>query len=1082
MTRDAPGLSMDTGGWAPWGTVIRRLHQLLADGYNTNGFRRTSTSAVRFVITENVVLATILALDVKGRFQVAFCKDPYNEIEIRAIRAVQGHSLKFVDEARLAYCPNGAAMLKQTIKELWHGTKQDGMMSILANGLIPGGSDGRIKRNCVHISPVHPWMEGAEYTNRANSDCFVRIDVDKLYQHIPVQHIFQSANGTVLVRNSVPVECFVEIVYQNGPGEYQVVWSASRVGQAPSVVVPSVGGMRDHSGGAVQAVRRWASGSQTSAGSAAGGVGVRLPHLNRLPLGSRWTGISTLQVVSLSIALCARACVSPGHVSASRVARGSTMRMRPTSSGRRWLAWKCRRPARRRSRSSRRPRRSWGLVAGDPLEVRCGAMCGAARGCGRMAWTWLARPDAVERMKKVASKGGVPFSWSTGRCEPWTPTSEHSRPNSQVKLTPRDYVYAVLGCMGGPHTNEPEALTGDAAVKHTNAVTFVNIVSVLGVDVLWEIMRDDAISPDGVFLGIYNTIRDIPQIEESVVQILGNSVDRDDFSFALNFVRREVAQWGAIVDPQMGGPARDAPVETSESKAAALAKAHSITSAIGKARRATPPPKPVGPTAAKASRASGSKASASPPAPKERPSGPPGPSAGSKGKGKGGGGETSATPAPPPPRATQQEKGAGRGSQSSAAPAMPISQSTHKGKSTGRGGKSSAEPAPIPPWRAQSGKSSGRGSQTPVRPETSSASAGAGGKATERGGKSSAPPAAQPPPPVGKSGGKGSGSTPPPPPRSSGRGGQPQRVWVPRGSAAAPASGAMPPPPPRTTIPTSSTSAGPPSSTGTPAQAKSSTPPTLRGSVARDPLITQDAPSQSRLPEHRGSQTSAGPRQDEETGRARESRAQEHRSSPRSRSGTGATGREARPPSAPTTSSRGEERRQESSGHSRPGEHRSRSQHGESSSSRQPSRRSPYSRDTGSRRSSRDDEPRRGRRRSPTPRESERRRRRSPSPRESGGSRRRRDEDPRERGSQTSAPSTGDRPGTERGVLAGPVARRVRDSPTRGPGRGASAPSVAKARRRLRLRSARRASSRQSHDSPYPRESSYAPRGRFPGR
>ncbi len=131
--------------------------------------------------------------------------------------------------------------------------------------------------NCVHISPVHPWMEGSEQTNRSNSDCFIRIDVDKLYEHVPAQHIFQSANGTVLVRDRVPPECIVEVVYQIGPREYHVVWSAARVGQVPSVVIPSVEGMRDHQGRAVRAARQWARGSQASAGSAAGGSGSQAP-------------------------------------------------------------------------------------------------------------------------------------------------------------------------------------------------------------------------------------------------------------------------------------------------------------------------------------------------------------------------------------------------------------------------------------------------------------------------------------------------------------------------------------------------------------------------------------------------------------------------------------------------------------------------------------------------------------------------------------------------------------------------------------------------------------------------------------
>ena len=264
----------------------------------------------------------------------------------------------FIDEARLAYCPAGAAALKQTIKELWHGTKQDSLMGILANGLIPGGSDGRIRRNCVHISPVHPWMEGAEHTNRSNSDCFVRLDVDKLYQRVPVQHIFQSANGTVLVRDAVPVSCFKEIVYQNGPGEYQVVWSASRVGQAPSVVVPSAGGMRDHSGGAVQAVRRWAGGSRTPAGSAAGGGGSQTPAPEPPTVGvSLDVDLDVAGRVTF-IALCVRVFVSQGRAFVSRVDPGSTMRTRPTSSGRWRRASRCRGPARRRWRCSRRPEES----------------------------------------------------------------------------------------------------------------------------------------------------------------------------------------------------------------------------------------------------------------------------------------------------------------------------------------------------------------------------------------------------------------------------------------------------------------------------------------------------------------------------------------------------------------------------------------------------------------------------------------------------------------------------------------------------------------------------------------------------
>ena len=915
-------------------------------------------------------------------------------------------------------------------------------------------------------------MEGAEHTNRSNSTCFVRIDVDKLYEHIPAQHIFQSANGTVLVRDVVPVSCFKEIVYQNGPGDYQVVWSAARVGQAPSVVVPSAGGMRDYSGGAVQAVRQWAGGSRTPAGPAAGGGGSRTPASDQPTVAiSLDVDLDIAGRVTFHCPVCDTVCFAGACFCISCRSRfyyeDEAHRLQPMAAG---VPVPKARPE------------TLALLR----EARSEMGLGRTRSAGGNMWRDVKRgkklaeewhgpgwqnPETTERIKNHARKGGVPLTWSTGRCEPWTPTSEHSRPNSQITLTPRDFVYAVLSMMGGPHTEDPDSLPREAAAKRMSAITFINIVSVLGTDVLWEIMRDEAMSADAVFLGIYNTIRDIPQLEESVVRTLGMSVDREDFAFALNFTRREFAQWGAIVDPDKGRPARDAPDETSEAKAAALARGHAVTTAIGRARRATPPPKPAGPTEAKAARRSGSRTSTTPPAPKARPSGSPAPGTGSKGQSKGSGGKTSATPAHPPPRATQPEKGKGRGSQTSAAPAVPISQSTHKGKSTGRGGKASAEPASIPPWRQPSGKSTGRGSQTPARPEASSSSAKAGGKASERGGRTSTPPTARPPATASKSGGKGSGSTPPPPPWASSRGGQQQqqRVWVPKGSAAVPASSEMPPPPPRTTIPVSSTPAGQAPSTGTPTKSKGSTPPTLRGSVARDPLITQDPPSQSRLPEARGSRTSTGSGRDDETGRARETRAEERRSSPRSRSGTGATRSEARPPSAPTASSRGEERRHESSGQSRPSEHRSRSQHGESSTSRQPSRRSPYPRDSGGRRSSHDDEPRRGRHRSPISKGIGA----SPPPislstRIPGGTRRRRDEDPRERGSRTSAAPQGDRPAPS----AASWLDRGRDSPTRGPGRGASAPSVAKAPPPPPPpERAASASSRHSHDSPYPRES-----------
>lgn len=82
-------------------------------------------------------------------------------------------------------------------------TQRTNLLSILDNGLIPGGT--KSSRKAVFLLPVMPWVTGHKANFLRTATTFVNLDPAALMRHVPPSTITQSTNGTALVTSALMV-------------------------------------------------------------------------------------------------------------------------------------------------------------------------------------------------------------------------------------------------------------------------------------------------------------------------------------------------------------------------------------------------------------------------------------------------------------------------------------------------------------------------------------------------------------------------------------------------------------------------------------------------------------------------------------------------------------------------------------------------------------------------------------------------------------------------------------------------------------------------------------------------------------
>lgn len=142
----------------------------------------------------------------KKRFEAHF-----DESGVHVIRAVQGHSLKTLDD-ELAH-----ERLEEDAEDLpklcVHGTYHRYIASILESGLKPGGTDGSAFRKHVHFAPFEPGDKRVISGMRYDTEVGIWIDLRRAMQAgIP---FYISPNQVILSpgkNDLIPVEFFDKVV------------------------------------------------------------------------------------------------------------------------------------------------------------------------------------------------------------------------------------------------------------------------------------------------------------------------------------------------------------------------------------------------------------------------------------------------------------------------------------------------------------------------------------------------------------------------------------------------------------------------------------------------------------------------------------------------------------------------------------------------------------------------------------------------------------------------------------------------------------------------------------------------------
>ena len=218
-------LRMDSVGWALVSDVLKDLH--------THRCHHRQSARV-------VDILVVAITGPKGRLQIG-AWSPNGKLDRKSvlfIRANQGHDIRFIREERVAKMCNDLECLLDRIEDLWHVTREDNVDGILRNGLLPGG--GKSSRNAVYLSSLSPWVDGFKGVTREYLSVFVRVDPVRLMSCVSPGTVMQTANGTILVRGSIPPRALVCIaVRRGGASTLLILWHCDVADQSPSSSGPA---------------------------------------------------------------------------------------------------------------------------------------------------------------------------------------------------------------------------------------------------------------------------------------------------------------------------------------------------------------------------------------------------------------------------------------------------------------------------------------------------------------------------------------------------------------------------------------------------------------------------------------------------------------------------------------------------------------------------------------------------------------------------------------------------------------------------------------------------------------------------
>ncbi|MCP4239417.1 MAG: RNA 2'-phosphotransferase, partial [bacterium] len=161
-------------------------------------------------------LIMLAAADDKGRFQLAHYAPNGVPSTTVLIRAKQGHSIANLRDDRLYVSPSVPMM--HSIPVLRHATTYEPLMSIMREGIKPGGGDSQHtpsggRRRQVHFTPFPVGDERVLSGARATADVHVYCNKWALHGSIP---LWLSSSLAVLTTEEVPWEAIELVVYAKG--------------------------------------------------------------------------------------------------------------------------------------------------------------------------------------------------------------------------------------------------------------------------------------------------------------------------------------------------------------------------------------------------------------------------------------------------------------------------------------------------------------------------------------------------------------------------------------------------------------------------------------------------------------------------------------------------------------------------------------------------------------------------------------------------------------------------------------------------------------------------------------------------
>ncbi|MCP4242951.1 MAG: RNA 2'-phosphotransferase, partial [bacterium] len=186
-------LPIDDGGWALLRNVAHRVD------------------------VEPGVLIMIAATDDKGRFQLAHYAPDGVPSSTVLIRAKQGHSIEGLRDDRLYVSPSIPMM--HAIPVLRHSTTFGPLMSILREGILPGGGDSAVtshgdgRRRQVHFTPFPVGDNRVVSGARDSADAHVYCNKWELYGTIP---LWLSSSMAVLTTSEVSWDTIELVQFAKG--------------------------------------------------------------------------------------------------------------------------------------------------------------------------------------------------------------------------------------------------------------------------------------------------------------------------------------------------------------------------------------------------------------------------------------------------------------------------------------------------------------------------------------------------------------------------------------------------------------------------------------------------------------------------------------------------------------------------------------------------------------------------------------------------------------------------------------------------------------------------------------------------